>query len=169
MKAEIKIGIVFILGVVMFFFLPLMAQAETIDTEYLPWFIDRCAVHDVPLEIILAIAIVESNIKMVISPQNTNGTWDIGIMQLNSKYIDYHQKTFWYKDRLFDANDPEDNIEMSIFILKNLYIQTGNWDTAVKAYNVGCSKLKRDPDAANAYFVKVINIITSMRLEDING
>jgi len=164
MKNETKIGIVFILTIIFFFIVPSLMNSEIIDSPYLNWFIDRCAVHDVDLEVVLAVAIVESNIEMVISHPNSNNSFDIGIMQLNSKYLNYHTEQFWYKNRIFDVNDPEDNIEMGILILKNLYIQTGSWDLAVQAYNIGCSKLKQDPDSGKSYLVKVINVLNTLEL-----
>ncbi len=154
-----------IIIILMFAILILPIYAETITSPYLNWFIDRCAVHNVPLEIVLAVAIVESNIRMIISPSNSNGSHDIGIMQLNSRYLDYHRKMFWYKDRAFNDNDPEDNIEMGILILKNLYKQTGSWDKAVQAYNIGCSQLKQDPDSGKDYLVKIINVLNTLKIE----
>jgi len=140
------------------------ANAEIVNSEHLPWLQDRCAIYNVPMEIVLAVAIVESGFKMVISKPNSNNSFDVGIMQLNSRYLNYYAKTFWYKDRVFDANEPKDNIEMGILILKNLYRQTGNWDLAVQAYNVGCSKLKQDPESGKSYLVKVINVLNTLEL-----
>lgn len=164
MKTETKIGIVFIMAILFFFFIPTMIYSEEITSPYLSWFQDRCAIYDVPLEIVLAVAIVESNIRMITSPLNSNGSRDIGIMQLNSRYIKYHEKMFWYKDRSFDPNNPKDNIEMGILILQNLYKQTGEWDKAVRAYNTGLYAVKHDPDRSNAYLVKVINVLNTLEI-----
>lgn len=165
MKAKTKLGIIFIIIIIMFYFLPASIQPETIDSPYINWFIDRCALHNVPLEIVLAVAIVESNIEMVTSNHNSNGSLDCGIMQLNDRYLKYHTEQFWYKDRIFNVNDPKDNIEMGILILKNLYRQTNSWEKSIQAYNVGCSKLKRNPDIGKAYLVKVINVLNTLQLK----
>ena len=136
----------------------------TITSPYLPWLQDRCAFYEVPIEIALAVAIVESNFYMVLSEPNWNESYDIGIFQINSKYVKYFEETFWYKDRIFSPHDPHDNIEMGILILRNLYIQTSDWDTAVRAYNTGLYAAKTDPDRSNAYLVKVINVKNTLKV-----
>ncbi len=153
--------------IILMFFIGFSAGigAETITSPYLPWLQDRCAIYDVPMEIALAVAIVESNFYMIISESNWNESYDIGIFQINSKYVDYFEENFWYKDRIFQAQNPHDNIEMGILILQNLYRQTGSWDNAVRAYHSGCHGLKNDPDASRAYLVKVINVLSTLRIE----
>lgn len=165
MKAEVKLGIIFVIAMVMFYFLPIMVKAETIDSEYLPWFQSVCAMENAPLEIAIAVSIVESNMQMVNSELNSNGSRDLGIMQINSRYVSYFEELLWYEDLPFDVYDPEDNIRMGILILKHLYIETHEWDKAVMSYNRGLYKIKSDPDAGWDYLVKVINIVNTLRLE----
>jgi len=143
-------------------------QAETVNTIYLDWFVDRAAAYDVPLDIALAVAIVESNITMTISKRNSNGSYDIGIYQLNSNFIEWFEKALWYNDRDFNAYDAKDNIEMGIIYLKHLYDQTGTWDKAVRAFNIGLHALAYDPSRSNRYFIKVVNIVTYMRIKNEN-
>ncbi len=165
MKAETKLGITFILANILFFFLPLMVQAETIDSEYLPWFQEVCAMENVPLEIILSIAIVESNMQMINSELNSNGSFDIGVMQINSHYVSYFEEQLWYQNLPFDVNDPEDNIRMGVLILKHLYIETHEWDRACMSYNRGLYKIKSDPDSGRDYLNKIINVLSTLRIE----
>jgi len=166
MKTKTKLGIVFILSILFFFFIPTLIDAEEITSPYLSWMQDRCAIYDVPFEIVISIAIVESNFRNVRSPINSNGTFDVGIMQLNDRYADWFEKAFWYKDRSFDIWDAEDNIEMGILYLKHLYKQTGNWDLAVRAYNTGLYGLKTFPDRSHAYLVKVINVLNTLHIRE---
>ena len=164
MKVENKLKIIFFITIVIFFCLPRMITSEEITSPYLPWLQDRCAIYEVPMEIVLAVAIVESNFKMVNSSPNTNGSYDIGIMQINSRYLDYFEETFWYKHRVFNPHDPHDNIEMGILILKNLFEQTGEWDQAVRAYNTGLHAVKHAPDRSHSYLVKVVNVLNTLEL-----
>ena len=165
MKAETKIGIIFILAIILFFFAPKLVQSETINSEYLPFIQEMSAIHEVPLEIALAVAIIESNISMVVSDQNSNGSFDVGIYQLNNYYLDYFEEEFWYESRFFDPYSANDNIEMGIILLRNLYIQTGGWDDAVRAFHSGLHGLKKNPDLSRTYFIKIVNIVTTMRLK----
>jgi len=139
-------------------------KAETIDSPYLTWLQDRCAIHNVPMEIALAVAIVESNFEMVNSDPNKNGSIDIGIFQLNSNFIEWFEEALWYDEQNFNANDPHDNIEMGIIYLKHLYKQTRTWDLAVRAYNTGLHALAYDPDRSWNYFVKVVNVLNTLEI-----
>lgn len=162
---KIKLLAVFMLLLAIFYFLPTMVHGETVNTPHLNWFMDRCAVHNVPLEIALAVAIVETNIEMVNSNYNRNGSYDIGIFQLNSHFIEWFEEALWYDDRPFNAKNPENNIEMGIIYLRHLYKQTGNWDLAVRAYNTGLHALAYDPERSNNYLVKVITVLNTLELK----
>ena len=165
MKAETKLGIILLLVFILLYIVPLPANSETIDTPHIEWFQEVCAIENIPLEIALGLAIVESNIQMINSEVNSNGSIDIGIMQINSRYVNYFEEQLWYRDLPFDVYDPEDNIRMGILILKHLYIETHEWDKAIRAYNRGLYKTKADPDAGWDYLVKVINVVNTLRLE----
>ncbi len=165
MKAGTKLGIIFAIAMVMFYFLPMTVKAETIDSPYIGWFQEVCAMENIPLEIAISIAVVESNMQMVNSKPNSNGSIDIGIFQINSQYVNYFEEQLWYQNLPFDVYDPEDNIRMGILILKHLYIETHEWDKSVMSYNRGLYKIKSDPDAGRDYLVKIIDILSTLRLE----
>ena len=164
MKAGTKFLIIILITMAILFFFPPKSKAETIDSPHLTWLQDRCAIHNVPMEIALAIAIVESNFTMINSDPNRNGTYDIGIFQLNSDFIEWFEEALWYEAQNFNVNDPHDNIEMGIIYLKHLYKQTGSWDYAVRAYNTGLHALAYDPDRSMSYLVKVINVLNTLEL-----
>ncbi len=165
MKSETKLLILFLITIVLFYFFPPAVQSETIDTPYIDWFQEVCALENIPLEIALGLAIVESNIQMINSEVNSNGSFDIGIMQINSRYVSYFEEQLWYRDLPFDVYDPEDNIRMGILILKHLYIETHEWDKAIRAYNRGLYKTKADPGAGRDYLNKIINVLSTLRIE----
>lgn len=154
-----------ILALVILLVLSTVIKAEEITSPYLPWLQDRCAVFDVPMDVALAVAIVESNFKMVNSNPNRNGTMDIGIFQLNSGFIEWFEEALWYESRNFSAYDPYDNIEMGIIYLKHLFKQTNDWDLAVRAYNTGLHALAYDPDRSKNYLVKIINVKNTLKLK----
>jgi len=155
-----------ILILIFIFIIIIEIKAEVITSPYLPWLQDRCAIHDVPVSIAASVAIVESNFRMVNSKLNWNKSYDIGIFQINSKYIKYFKEKLWYKDLSFRAQNPYNNIEMGIMILRYLYNKTGSWDKAVRAYYSGVTGLKKDPDAGKDYLVKVINVKNTLRFEN---
>jgi soluble lytic murein transglycosylase-like protein len=69
---------------------------------------------------------------------NTNGTIDLGLWQLNDKYLPSFVKAYWKHNRPFDWRDPLDNTELAIRHIGMLYKQVGKsvyWTFA--AYNGG--------------------------------
>lgn len=156
---KFKYVFLFFLILAFFFTIPQFMGATP---KYFPYLQDRCAVHEVPLDVAYAVAIVESNFEMVISRPNSNGTYDIGIFQLNSAFVDWFEEALWYEKKSFDPYNAENNIEMGVIYLKHLYKQTGSWDLAIRAYNTGLHALAYDPDRSWAYFIKVVNTITTL-------
>ena len=63
-------------------------------------------------------------------------TGDLGIMQLNPKYLDYFVERYWDKDGVFDWKNPEHNIYVGLKHLKHLLsVPAFNEWQAVMAYN----------------------------------
>ena len=139
--------------------------SEEIKSPYIPWLIDRCALYDVPPEIAVSVAIVESNFTMAVSAENWNGSRDIGIFQINSRYVKWFEKALWYEYKDFDPYDPKDNIEMGIIYLRHLYDHTGSWDKTVRAFHQGLHGLRKDPDRSNTYLVRVINVLNTLEIK----
>ncbi len=156
-----KIALLLIILSVLFLIRPrdIFPSEVTLDSQYAILIMDLSLYHEVPPHIAVAIAVVESNIEMITSIPNTNGSYDIGIFQLNSNYIEYFEKRLWDNPWEFNPYNMYDNIEMGIMILKDLSIRTGSWDTAVKAYHVGMTGLSINPDLADNYFNKVIRAL----------
>lgn len=76
-----------------------------------------------------------------ISTPNRNGSVDMGIMQLNSKYLGYFAMKF-NGGVMFDPLDPEINLRVGMKYLAHLYRSTGSWYNAVAAYNAGLTRLQ---------------------------
>ena len=105
---------------------------------------------DVPKDIISAVAWVENNGTMM--PDGSAG--EKGIMQLKKIAVqDVRLHKFgefpnWQSDRT-------DNINAGTAYLKLQYDRTGNWESAIKAYNQGERGAKANPNKAQAYYEKV--------------
>jgi len=87
--------------------------------------------YGVPASLALAVAQVESNFNPnAVSPTNTNGTTDYGVMQINSANVSSLGLT--------DPLDPQQNIDAGVSMLAQLYNQYGGDTTQVLwAYNAG--------------------------------
>lgn len=93
---------------------------------------------------------------------NSNGTRDMGLMQLNSNTIPWLKEKFWDGDHKFDALNPHDNIELGTKYLKFLTDRyKGNIDKIVTAYNAGISVADKGtpPSSTLAYIANVKKFI----------
>jgi len=99
--------------------------------------------YDYDFSYLIGVISVESNWNpRAISPENSNGTQDMGIAQLNSAYIEYFSMK--YLGRKVDPFDPEASIQIAAAHLNFLYLQTDNIEQAVMAYNVGLSAIRHN-------------------------
>jgi soluble lytic murein transglycosylase-like protein len=124
---------------------PLPAWSEACYDEC---FIEAGRQYNISPDLLKAIAKVESNFKADAINKNSNGSFDYGIMQINSS---------WYRklghDLWISLGDPCTNIKTGAWILKDNINRVGyTWD-AVGYYNAS-SKSKR-----NAYAWKIYDAI----------
>lgn len=92
--------------------------------------------------LLYSIAQHESKLRpLAVSPRNTDGTYDIGIMQVNSWWLPLLRKRYGISEsHLFE---PCMNINVGAWILAQAVKSMGpNWE-AVGAYNAGLKKTKR--------------------------
>lgn len=65
------------------------------------------------------------------------GSCDLGIMAINSIYLEEYVRLFWKKKIKFNVFNPYHSIELGFTILYNNFKCTGSWEKAVMVYNAG--------------------------------
>lgn len=106
--------------------------------------------YGVPMELLQAVAWRESKFDPNANNAglNKNGTYDSGIMQLNSKM----GPQFNYADtKNLNTYDPNASIDVAARYLSSLHDQTGSWTSAVAAYNQGLGSLRANGVANQGY------------------
>lgn len=108
------------------------AEDTDYTSQYDAWFNVFSKAYNIPDGLLKAVSIHESGLN----PDIIGCTNDLGLMQLNPKYIEYYlHKMGW--DSEWDWQQPFNNIQMGAFILRQNYEVLGNWTEALSAYNQG--------------------------------
>jgi len=119
---------------------------------------------NVPLNVIQAIVNHESGWKPDAIGHN-KGSEDIGLMQLNSKYIADFEKRFWKHDDIkFDPKNPFHNAEIGVAYLADLHKQTNDnkwWEKTITAYNIGPGAVNKglNKEAGEKYLKIIANLM----------
>lgn len=104
------------------------AQADCLD--------DAAAFHRVSPALARGIAQVESGMRAGVTNRNTNGSEDIGLMQINSVHLPRLARFGITRQSLFD---PCTNAYVGMWILADCLSRFGETWTAVGCYNAGAS------------------------------
>lgn len=100
--------------------------------------------NGVPPKIVRSIIQQESEWDVDNISHNRNGTRDMGLMQINSGYMNYYKRKFWTEKEIFD---PLKNIMPTLGIRYLAYLiryYKGNTDLAIQAYNCGPTQLMQE-------------------------
>ena len=90
--------------------------------------------HEVPSELLRAIACVESNFDHHAYNDNRNGSYDIGIMQINSIWLPELSRFDIVEDHLWDMCT---NVPVGAWVLSQKIAAFGYTARAIGAYNAG--------------------------------
>ena len=116
--------------------------------------------YALPLDIVVRLSEVESNHGAQIQSHKPNwdGSIDIGVLALNSGYVDYFSNRYFEGDSEdFDPYNPEHNIQTGLAYLAHLNNLTGDISSAVTAYNCGYKSMKMgDIPSSTKRYVRAI-------------
>ncbi|MDK8465885.1 lytic transglycosylase domain-containing protein [Marinobacter sp. SS13-12] len=143
---------------------PLLILAMTASTGFASPNIEQCfseaaGRYQVPTRLLKAIALVESNNQTdAINGNNSDGSRDYGLMQINSQHLERLRPYRITAPVL--VRDPCANIHVGAWILaENLVTTKGNLWAAVGAYNAGFSTKPKVQRARLNYVAKVRNAL----------
>jgi len=99
------------------------------------------AFHNVPADLLVAIARTESGLNARAVHRNADPTagYDIGLMQINSRHL---QRLVQYGIGEHDLYDPCVNLHVGAWLLSGLLRTHGAGWNSVGAYNASCSRLR---------------------------
>lgn len=103
---------------------------------------DASARYNVPVDLLYAIARVETgNRHNLVSPPNKNGSYDIGLMQINSSHLARLAKLGITKKDLLEK--PCVNLHVGAWILSDAIARHGYTWIAIGAYNAGSHEKRK--------------------------
>lgn len=115
-----------------------------------------CLEKGVPVHLFMSLVKNESNFDNSAFHKNKNGSYDIGLCQLN---------TYTFKKyTIAQLKNPITNVSLGVKTLRDLYDYLGTWELAVLAYNAGITRVKNDmtPQSTIRYLKKVLDFETFM-------
>ena len=112
---------------------------------------------DLELTILFCALLIQENSTMnhnAVSKANCDGTYDLGLWQLNSRYVDSFVNNYWDSDEEFNVYNWAHNTYIAVRHLQWLANQFDNdYRKTIIAYNAGISNVSRDtiPSSSIAY------------------
>lgn len=110
--------------------------------------------YSVPEPILTAVYVTEGgSVGQKVGP-NSNGTFDLGPMQINSWWWDDHPRSLSKLGITQESvlNDFCQNVAVGAYILNQNYSAYGNWADAITAYNKG-----KPTEGVDDYLKKVLD------------
>lgn len=128
----------------------LLKYVYNVDPNHLDWWtfyiVDASARYGVPEEHMISMLAVES--KFDPFPKKKGGL--IGPAQVESKY--------WKNNGKYNIYKPDENIYLGAKILRSYKDECGNWDCALRSYNVGIgAHLRGENKSKQREYIGLIN------------
>lgn len=123
-------------------------------SEYRDYIIELNKSLEIPPALIYYLIKWESGWHKTATGYNMNGTSDLGLMQLNSRYVHAFVEAHFTGDpKNFDPYNGKHNLEVGLKHLEYLHDYLGDWKSAAQAYNAGKGRIKRGyvPEFAQHY------------------
>ncbi len=132
-------GIIKMLSFIIYILLMQVSFASEINPKLEKCFIDASQKYQIPKEVLIAIAGVESKYNASAINKNKNGSYDLGIMQINSSWLVRLNHMGITERSLYQ---PCQNIMVGAWILaQNINTYGFNW-IAIQRYNGSDTQLK---------------------------
>ncbi|MGY0195315.1 lytic transglycosylase domain-containing protein [Leptothrix sp. BB-4] len=140
------------LGILLSTTVPVLANTESVEPAC---FEEAGARHGIAPVLLEAIALQESSMNANARNRNRDGSWDVGLMQINSRWFPTLARYGINPDQLWD---PCVSAHVGAWILAGNFQRLGtNWD-AVGAYNARDPLLRRRYAQAISRKVELISI-----------
>ena len=130
---------------------------RTVPERYRTFFLAACEENEIPLEILAAIAYVESRFSAyAVSPLRPDGNRDLGMFQFHSDFIGWLSDCY-NKGIPFNPFSCEQSVNIAARHIKWLYERYGNWPDVVMAYNAGITRIDKGkiPDRTWEYLTVI--------------
>jgi soluble lytic murein transglycosylase-like protein len=141
----------------------ILMETYQLDITKADWLADNINVaskmYHVPTEIMLALVAVESSFdEHAVSSSNA-----VGFTQV--------VPSVWGDEIPYDVYNPAENILAGAYVLNNYRIKCGDWQCALKAYNIGITDYKKgkQKSAAKRYVKKITEELKRMNMATLDS
>ena len=140
---------------------------NTLDHDLQDWVYEMCDEYEIPgyEKLIIAKLYCESSYRTHVKHSNTNGTYDIGIAQINSINFEHLKKELG----VTDFTDPKQSIRCGVYMMaKNLQANNYDENKALVAYNAGQKRVDSGI-TETSYSRRVLKIKKDMEVQNEAG
>jgi len=129
---------------------------DYVPVIYRKYLVDTCAQFGVPVKLMADLIMKESrwNPKTKSINYTSKGhvaSYDCGLVQLNSQYIEKDFKNKFNDGKKIDPFDPYTSIRIGVRHLRWAYDLTSKWEDAILVYNGGYTRWKEKRVPASTY------------------
>ena len=105
-------------------------KPEKLDTYLFDIVVEECETLNIPVNFVLAVMKTETqDFNASATNHNTNGTYDSGIMQINSSNIQHFSERYDLPEFAENPHDPENNIRVGIrYLAENYHVYYEYYD-----------------------------------------